>query len=168
METFDHTARQENIQKAYALAYEYEQKYGCCPQCVLAAIQEVLGIGDDATFKASHSLAGGGGLSGGGMCGALAGGMLALSSKYGRDREHFSTGRNMQSYRLSKQLYDKFITEFGSPTCAGVQTQLFGRAFDMWDGKDFNAFEEAGGHRDKCPRVAASVAAWTAEMLTEE
>jgi C_GCAxxG_C_C family probable redox protein len=167
MVNIDPKAKQEIIDQAYSLAYENEQKYGCCPQCVLAAIQDVLGNVDDATFKASHALAGGGGLSTRGTCGALSGGMLALSAKYGRDRANFDTGHFMQSYRLGKRLYDQFVAEFGSPICAEVQTGLFGRSFDLWDGKDFEAFEEAGGHRDKCPSVAARVAAWTAEMLIE-
>jgi hypothetical protein len=56
----DHKAKQDKISKAYSLAYNNEQNYGCCPQCVLAAIQDVLGIVDNETFKASHGLAGGG------------------------------------------------------------------------------------------------------------
>jgi len=156
---------QEIVGRAYSLAYENEQKYGGCPQCVLAAIQDVLGIVDDATFKASHGLAAGGGLSTGGTCGALAGGMLALSAKYGRDRAHFGKGRFLQSYELSKQLYDRFAAEFGSPICADVQTRLLGRPFNLWDINDYKAFEDAGGHRDKCPEVAGKVASWTTEML---
>ncbi len=165
MANIDPQAAQKIIVRAYSLGYENEQKYGCCPQCVLAAIQDVLGIVDDATFKASHGLAGGGGLSTGGTCGALAGGMLALSAKHGRDRAHFGNGRFMQSYKLGKQLHDRFVAEFGSPICADVQTRLLGRPFNLLDAKDFKAFENAGGHRDKCPKVAGTVARWTAEML---
>lgn len=165
MANIDQQTEQEIIGRAYSLGYENEQKYGCCPQCVLAAIQDVLGIVDDATFKASHGLAAGGGLSTGGTCGALAGGMLALSAKCGRDRAHFGNGRFMQSYELGKLLYDRFVAEFGSPICAEVQTRLLGRPFNMWDAKDYKAFEEAGGHRDKCPKVAGKVASWTTEML---
>jgi C_GCAxxG_C_C family probable redox protein len=166
-ENVDPQSVQEIMDRAYALAYENEQKYGCCPQCVLAAIQDVLGVVDDATFKASHGLAGGGGLSTGGTCGALSGGMLALGSRYGRERAQFANRRFRHSFRLAKQLYDRFVAEFGSPLCAGVQTGLFGRSFDMWDARDYEAFEEAGGHRDKCPHVAGKVASWTAEMLLE-
>ena len=167
MATIDRHDAQELIDRAYSLAYENEQKYGCCPQCVLAAIQDVLGVVDDATFKASHGLAAGGGLSTGGTCGALAGGMLALSAKYGRDRAHFGNGRFIQSYELGKRLHDRFVAEFGSPICADVQTSTIGRSFNMWDAKDYRAFEAAGGHRDKCTRVAGTVAGWTAEMLIE-
>jgi len=165
MKTIDSQNMQALIDKAYSLGYEYEQKYGCCPQCVLGAIQDVLGIVDDSIFMASHCLAGGGGLSTGGTCGALAGGMLALGAKYGRDRANFDKGRFIQSYKLGKQLHDLFVAEFGSPICAEVQKKFMGRSFDMWNAKDFKAFEEAGGHLDKCPKVTGTVAKWATEIL---
>jgi C_GCAxxG_C_C family probable redox protein len=159
--------KQERIDKAYALAYEYEQKYGSCPQCVLASIMDVFGTVDDAVFKASHSLAGGGGISTTGTCGALVGGVLALSNKYGRNRENFGKGRFLDNHKLAKQLFDRFEAEYGSPICADVQTKVLGRAFNMWDKEDYAAFETAGGHVDKCPRVAGNVAKWVAEMMVE-
>jgi C_GCAxxG_C_C family probable redox protein len=160
--------KQQTAQKAYALAHEFEQQYGACSQCVLAALQETIGGIDDAVFKAAHALAGGGARTGQGTCGALAGGMLAISAKYGRDREHFETVRSTKAAELAKVLYDKFFDEFGSPICAGVQEAIFGRSFNFWDDADRQAFEEAGGHRDKCPDVAGKVAMWTAEILLEE
>lgn len=161
-------ADQAKAEKAYTLAYEFEQKYGNCPQCVLAAIQEAVGPVDDAIFKAGHALAGGAALSGSGTCGALSGGMLAIAAKYGRDRANFAKGRHLTSYQLSKNLLDRFVAEFGSPICGGVQTKVLGRSYDLWDQKDFQAFEAAGGHVDKCPVVAGLTARWTAEILLEE
>lgn len=167
----DLLTKQEKIDKAYALAYEYEQKYGGCSQCVLAAIDEVLGIIDDETFKASHSLVGGGALLTVGTCGALSGGLMAISSVYGRDRENFTTGLNVQSYKqsykLGKQLVSRFETEYGSPLCGCVQTQLMGRRFNLWDRSEYAAFEQAGGHFDKCPSVTGKVAAWAVELLMD-
>lgn len=159
--------KQQLMDKANALACEYEQKYGCCPQCVLAAIQDVVGIGNDETFKASHSLAGGGALLGTGTCGALLGGMLALGAKYGRDREHFSSGPNSQSFKLGKKLYNQFVEEYGSPICADVHTRLFGKSYNLWNKEEYQAFEDAGAHVDKCPLVAGKVAAWTVEIMLE-
>lgn len=157
---------QAKLDKAYALAFENEQKIGCCSQCVLAAIQDVLGGIDDAVFKAAHTLAGGGALTTGGTCGALAGGMLALGSHYGRDRAHFAQGQHfMPSYRLGKQLQDRFVAEFGSPVCAEIQKKILGKSFDLWNRDDFKAFEAAGGHLDKCPHVAGQVAKWITEIL---
>ncbi len=39
-------------EQAYAKAMQYELDYGCCPHCVLAAVQETVGIVDDQTVKA--------------------------------------------------------------------------------------------------------------------
>ena len=164
--------RQDLVEDAYSLAFENEHKYGCCSQSALAAIQDILGIIDPATFKASHSLAGGGALMTTGTCGALSGGLIAISSVYGRDWENFSTGLNVQyykqSYKLGKQLYNLFVAEYGSIICADVQARLMGRSFNMWDRTDYMAFEEAGGHRDKCPSVTGKVAAWTVGILMDE
>lgn len=33
---------------------------------------------------------------------------------------------------------------------------------------DFNAFEEAGGHTDKCPSVCSNAACWLIEIIAEE
>jgi hypothetical protein len=159
------SSKKAKLEKAYLLAFEYEQKYGCCPQCVLASVQNILGVVENSTFKASHSLAAGGAMMTEGTCGALLGGMLALGSKYGREKEEFITGPKMQSYKISKHLYELFVAEYGNPICANVQSRLMGRSFNMWDKQDYGAFEEAGGHRDKCPSVTGNVAMWTVEII---
>lgn len=159
--------KKETLEKAYALAYEFEQKYGSCSQCVLAALQETVGGIDDGVFKASHALAGGTAKTGQGTCGALAGGIMAISAEYGRERADLEAGRSTEASRLAKILYDTFVTEFGSPICTGVQETIFGRSFDLWDPEEHQAFEEAGGHRDKCPDVAGKAAKWTAEILLD-
>jgi C_GCAxxG_C_C family probable redox protein len=163
----DNKDKKQTLEKAYALGYEYEQKHGSCPQCALAALEETLGSIDEQVFKASHALAGGAALTGQGSCGALAGGMLAISAKYGRDWASFKGSSSRKAAKLSKLLHDKFVAEFGSPICAGVQETIFGRSFNLWDAEDFQAFEEAGGHRDKCPDVVGKTAMWTAEILLE-
>jgi hypothetical protein len=43
-------------EQAYEKAARYELDYGCCPQCVLATVQETVGGIDDQTIKASHGL----------------------------------------------------------------------------------------------------------------
>jgi len=167
MAMLDEAAKLEKINKAYALAYEYEQKYGACPQCVTAAIQEVFGIIDDETFKASYVLAGGGGLTTQGTCGALAGALMAIGAKCGRDKANFDKGQYMDAYRYARDIMNKFVAEYGSPICAEVQKKVFGRSFDLWNSKEFKAFEEAGGHKDKCPAVAGTAAKLAAELLVE-
>lgn len=162
---------QELLDKVYKDAFEYERKYGFCPQAVLAAVQDYFGIVDDEVIKAFHTLAGGGALCGDGTCGGLAGGMAAVSCKFGRSRVEFDKGEIsdwLKSSKIAREIREKFIGEFGSVICNDVQTKKMGRSFDIWDPVDFQKFEEAGAHEDKCPDVTGKVARWTAESLIKE
>lgn len=155
--------KQALAQQAYDKALQYELDYGCCPQCVLAAVQETVGVIDDSVIKASHGLSGGGGLSGQGACGALTGGLIALSAKRGRDRDKLDKGRFINNFRKGQELVDRFKTEFGGVTCAELQQQFTGRTYDMWQAEEYQAFNEARGH--KCAQCTATVTQWVVEML---
>ena len=162
------TSTQDLLDQVYQRAFRYEAERGSCPQCVLAALKETLDVGDENTFTASHALAGGSSLSSKGTCGALAGGMLALSSLVGRTYPEFSEGKkNRRVFKYTDLLYQRFIEEYGSPLCCDVQTKLFGRSYILRDKKEYEAFEQAGAHVDKCPSVAGNVARWTAEIILE-
>ncbi len=157
------------VEDAYNRAFAYEAKLGSCPQCVLAALKETLDIGDESIFQASQGLAGGTALSSKGTCGALAGGMIAISALVGRTYQEFTEGHKKRLvFKYTKKLYDRFIEEYGSPLCCDVQTKLFGRSYYLLDKEEYEAFENAGAHIDKCPRVAGNVARWTAEIILQE
>lgn len=150
-------------QEAYDKALRYELDYGCCPQCVLAAVQETVGIIDDATIKASHGLSGGGALSGLGACGALTGGLMALSAKRGRDRDKLDKGRFIGNFQKGNELVERFREEFGGVTCQELQQRFTGRTYDMWKAEEYKAFNDARG--DQCALATATVTRWVVEML---
>jgi C_GCAxxG_C_C family probable redox protein len=157
---------QDTGKKAYDLAFLYEAERGSCPQCVLAALKETLNVGDEAVFQASHGLTGGTSLSSKGTCGALAGGMIAISCLVGRTAQEFHDGETKRLvFKYTKLLYNEFIEEYGSPLCCDVQTKLFGRSYNLMDKQEYEAFEKAGAHVDKCPSVAGNVAKWTTEII---
>jgi C_GCAxxG_C_C family probable redox protein len=163
------TLKHDIPQKAYDLAFSYEASRGACPQCVLAALRETMQIGDDAVFQASHGLTGGTALSSAGTCGALAGGMMAISCLIGRTYQEFTEGEKKRLvFKYTKLLYDRFVQEYGSPLCCGVQKKLFGRSYILLDKKEYEAFEQAGAHVDKCPSVAGNAAKWTAEIIIND
>ncbi len=148
---------------AYEKALRYELDYGCCPQCVLAAVQETVGVIDDAVIKASHGLSGGGGLSGQGACGALTGGLVALSAKRGRDRDKLDKGRFIGNFQKGKELVERFRAEFGGVTCEELQKNFTGRTYDMWKAEEYQAFNAARGHQ--CALATATVTRWVVEMM---
>ncbi len=160
------TSQQDIPKKAYDIAYQYEATRGSCPQCVLAALKETMNIGDEAVFQAAHGLTGGTALSSQGTCGALAGGMMAISGLVGRTYQEFTDGKKKRLvFKYTKLLYDRFIDEYGSPLCCDVQKKLFGRSYVLLDKQQYEAFEKAGAHVDKCTSVAGNAAKWTAEII---
>ncbi len=162
-------SKQELIDKIYRLAFKYEAELGSCPQCVLAAIKETIDIGDEDIFKSADALAGGTSLSSKGTCGALVGGMLAISSIVGREYNDFKDRKKKRRvFKYAKILYDRFVDEYDSPLCCDVQKKIFGRSFDLMDPIEYEEFEKAGAHVDKCPTVSGNAARWTAEIILNE
>ncbi|MBU7045431.1 MAG: hypothetical protein HXS54_03260, partial [Theionarchaea archaeon] len=46
-------SREEVLKKAYETAFAYERDLGNCPQCLLATMHDIFGIGGDDSFKAA-------------------------------------------------------------------------------------------------------------------
>jgi C_GCAxxG_C_C family probable redox protein len=152
------------VRKAHDLAFDLELNYGCCPQCVLTAVKETIGGVTDETIKASHGLSGGGGLMGQGACGALTGGLIALSTKKGREADKLHKGRGMANFQIGRKLVDRFKDEFGGITCEQLQHKFTGRTWNMWNPTEYKAFSDARG--EQCARATALVTGWAVEMMT--
>jgi len=152
------------------LGFEYEKVYKGCSQCSLAAIHDTLGIRNDHVFKAATGLAAGGGLTGIGPCGSYIGGMLAISQLCGRERNNFSDPERIRfkCFTLSRKFTQKFIEEFGTIICRDLQIRLFGRPYYIADPAEFEKFEAAGGHTDKCTGVVGRASRLAVEFLLEE
>ena len=153
---------------AYRLAFENESIYHSCAQAVVKALYDIFDLDLKDVIKASYPLAGGLSDSAQGSCAALAGGMLVIGSVFGRPIEEMSKGRYSKAHQLSRKLLDEFKAEFGSPICGDVQKKLFGRSFDLLKQDDLKAFNEMGGHLDKCTHVCGTAAKLTAQILVKE
>jgi C_GCAxxG_C_C family probable redox protein len=157
--------REALVQEAYERALDYELEFGCCPQCVLASVQETVGKDyiTDEIIKASHGLSGGGGLVGMGACGALTGGLMALSARFGRERDKLDKGRGINNFEKTRELTEQFEKTFGGITCKDLQKQFTGRTYDFWKSEEYQAFDEARGLQ--CAKATANVTRWVVEML---
>lgn len=155
--------------KASGLAMKYEQEYGGCSQAVLGALKDTIGGFSDEVFKAGTGLAGGIGLAGN-SCGALTGGVMAISCYFGRDYSQFSDpdGERFKSFKLADKLQSKIEEEYGTSICKEIQTKIMGRFYDLRITSERDAFLEAGGHDDKCPAVCAKAAEFVIDILHKE
>lgn len=159
----------EIIKKIGDLAYLYEEQYGGCAQCVIAAVKNVSGGISDEVFKAATGFAGGIGLSGN-NCGALTGAIMVISSYMGRVISNFEDKERVgrENYRLVRLLIERFCDEYGSINCYDIQTKIMGRSYNLTNKEEFKAFLAAGGHKDKCTAVCKNAAVWAAEILMDE
>jgi C_GCAxxG_C_C family probable redox protein len=158
------------IKRALALGDAYEQKITGCCQCTIAAIQDALGIKNDDVFKAGSGLTAGGGISCQGSCGGYTGGVMVMSSVFGRRREKWDDDIEEKNcaHNMAKALLDRFIEEYNSSICKTIHHRIFGRNFNLRDAADRAAFEAMGAHADKCNRVVGKAAAWATELILEE
>ena len=80
---------------------------------------------------------------------------MALSAKYGRDRDRLDKGRFINNFKKSKELTERFRAEFGGVTCRELQRQFTGRTYDMWNAGEYKAFDQARGQQ--CARATGTV-----------
>ncbi len=160
-------SRAQLVAKIGEAAYVYERTYHGCSQCVLAAIQERLGLGNQESFKAATALAGGIARMGS-TCGALVGGLMGVGLAFGRGslEDSVASPGYARAMELAGELCRRFEKEFGSTTCRDIQRSLFGRSFDMRDPQERAEFRKAGGY-EKCPHVARRAAELGAEVILE-
>ncbi len=162
-------------QKAYDLAYKYENEWGVCSQATIKALLDVYNIDNNDFFKVLSGLGGGGADQGDGMCGAYLAGAFFLGLEFGRNTYDIGVDpddlrgskKNRILKPLVKKLHDKFIEKYGTITCNLIHRKLYGRPFYLLDKDEKEKFELAGGHDWGCTSVCGNAARWTVEILEE-
>jgi hypothetical protein len=91
--------------------------------------------------------------------------MLAIGNEVGRERlEDIAQLRRARD--IATELYLRFHEEVGRTVCAEIQMLKFNRTYHLYDPAEQKAFHEAGGHGDDgCPKVCATAARITADIL---
>ncbi len=140
--------KQQIVAEAYRLGYQYEQQYGGCAQCALAALQDAIPFlaADGGLFRGASCLDGGATPTGLQNCGAFTGSGMAIGYLCGRRRNGKFEGTTAQAHALVRKLYAQFDERYGSVLCKDVR-------------------EKAQGD---CPEVVGLAAQWTAQILMDE
>ena len=161
-------ARKDMLDKAFTLAKKYEMENGNCAQCVFSAVTEALGVENNEVFRAATGFADGIGLTGDGHCGALSGGVMAISCLFGRKRDEFARrGKMMKALLLSRQLQTIFMEKYGVCRCHDLQVKFYGKFFNLLEPGEMEAAVKAGV-METCSTLAGEVAVMTLEMIFEQ
>ncbi|MFQ5819486.1 MAG: C-GCAxxG-C-C family protein [Candidatus Heimdallarchaeota archaeon] len=146
---------------AEELAHMHMKQYNACTQVMVLTFQELLGLENDQVLKAATGLVGGISRMKS-VCGAVSGGAMALSLKYGRGRDDLDKVEAMYyAYKPVQQFFKKFEDEFGSTNCF----EIIG--VDLKEANARQKWIEAGG-LEKCAELVGKAAHMVAEVLQEE
>jgi C_GCAxxG_C_C family probable redox protein len=160
----DNKSRAELLDKIEKEAHDYERDFHGCSRCVLKPLQDNLDLGDEASLKASTTLAAGVAMRGE-TCGALLGGLLAVGiATASEDLKDVNALTNSlaSGFRLARNVEK----ELGTTNCTKIQTDKLGRFYSLADPEQYKAFIEAGGYRE-CPKVVGKIARMTAEFILD-
>jgi C_GCAxxG_C_C family probable redox protein len=150
-------------------AYHYEINHHCCSQATMLALQEVLGMEDELTLKATSSVCGGMALSGN-TCGALSAGVMVIGMKYGRGDIKEGFTKVMKGMLPAAKLVKWFEKEFGTVMCRDIS------GFEMDEDMPKTAMEnpeammEASDPEqvEKCSQLCGKTAEKVIEIISEE
>ena len=158
----------ENVlNRAFERGKWHEMRSTGCPQSTVAGIFEALEIKNDDVFKAATGFADGVGLTGDGHCGALSGGVLAISYLFGRESKDFDDMmKQVPALIMSKKLHDRFVEKYGTCRCADIQTKFVGRFFNLYDPQEMEAARKAG-MVEKCSTLVGEVARMATRIILE-
>jgi len=162
-------ARVDVLRTAYENGFRYEKVYHGCAQCAMASMFDVGGTIDKPLFQAASAFAGGMGLTGDGVCGGYAAGVMWMGSYIGRRFDKFDGDKEAQykSFEMTQRLRDRYLETYGSLTCRNIHEKILGRAYILTTKKVRNEFEDAGGHADRCTTVVGMAALWSSEILMD-
>ncbi|TET80814.1 C_GCAxxG_C_C family protein [candidate division TA06 bacterium] len=134
---------------------------------MLASLQEKLNIGNEISFMAGSSLAGGVARAGE-TCGALTGAIMAIGLVAGRrNLEDLDTYQSCMA--LAREARQEFLERIGHTLCAEIQRILLGRTYHLWDEEQRQRFHDDGGHsREACPGVCGKASRIAAEIILRE
>ncbi|MGB9735905.1 MAG: C-GCAxxG-C-C family protein [bacterium] len=154
--------------KAFEEAKAFELRSGGCAQSTLFGILKALDIKDEKVFMVATGFADGVGLTGDGHCGALSGGVMAISYFFGRNYDNAGDiMAQLKACMLAKKLHDEFVAKYGIIRCADLQTKFMGRFYNLYDLEDVRA-AIAAGMPEKCSNLVGEVAKMAITIILEE
>lgn len=158
--------KQDILDRVQKTAEEYEQVDQNCAKSPALAVMEEFGFGDMRIVTALSSLPGV--ALTGETCGAVLGGLAALSSYFGND-DLLDYGANARSYAQSRKFIYLFEKEMGTTKCRDIHKDLiFGKYYNVADIKEgYPAFVKDKGF-EKCALPSGVSARICAQIIIQD
>lgn len=141
-------------------AVSYLGQHFHCSQAVLQAVQDAIGEKDPAATRLMSGFGGGiGGM--GSVCGAITGGVAALSARYGRGTDQEREDPNL--FPLCAELYRRFREEIEtSQLCREIT------GTDFTDPAQVKAYFASPEKTARCARLVGKTAELVCELIERQ
>jgi C_GCAxxG_C_C family probable redox protein len=126
-----------------------------CSQSVLLAMSEHWGLENDLVPKIATGFGGGIGRCGS-VCGALSGGVMALSIRYGTNEP--SAEKRLQTYELSRKFFEQFEKRNSGVLCRDLIGYTLSNPDEQKKAREENVFQK------KCARYVENAVAILLEL----
>jgi C_GCAxxG_C_C family probable redox protein len=123
-------------------AQHFSEGYNCAQSVLLTMFEHWKGA-NDLIPKVATAFGGGIGRCGS-VCGALTGGVIAISIKYGTN--DMSLGKRLKAYEVAQKFYRKFLQCHGSALCQELVGYNLSNPEDLKKAQKTNVFEEKCTH----------------------
>ena len=155
------------LDEVEAKGCQFNKRYHGCAQSTLATLMFFFNLDKPDAFKAATGLGGGIGQTFENTCGALLGGVMAVSLLYGRELNNLDGAEKARATcsALCRKLHERFEREYGSSICKNIHKKIFGRTYNPRISGEWDAYLADGGHDHKCPEVVGKATRWTVELL---
>lgn len=165
----DEDRKIELMKNAYHLGFKSEKVYKGCAQCLLIAMFELTEESNDMLFQSASGFSGGMAITGDGVCGGYAGGVMYMGSVVGRRMKEMKIDGDKKtqytSYVMAQELRDKYIETYDTVICCDIHEAVFGKCYCLRTKAVRDEFEEAGAHTNKCTTVVGMATAWTTAIM---
>ncbi|RXK82165.1 hypothetical protein EST62_11430 [Chlorobaculum sp. 24CR] len=111
-----------------------------CSQAVFAAFREAEVLDEASALRLATMFGGGVAGSGGGMCGAVTGALLALSMRYGMGGIG-ELANKKRTYELGRQFMEAFEKRMGSCRCESMLGLCIGEPDSLQQARELKLFE---------------------------
>jgi C_GCAxxG_C_C family probable redox protein len=132
-----------------------------CSQAVFAAFRRAEVLDEASALRLATMFGGGVAGSGGGMCGAAAGALMALSMRYGMGGIE-ELANKTKSYELGRQFMAEFEKRMGSCRCESILGFCIGEPENLQKARELKLFETV------CVDAVGTAADILEEMLGSE
>jgi len=131
-----------------------------CSQAVFAAFRQEDVLDEASALRLATIFCGGVAGSGGGMCGAVTGALLALSMRYGMGgiEELANKGK---TYELGRQFMEEFEKRMGSCRCSSILGLCIGEPESLQKARELKLFDTV------CVAAVATASDILEEMLSD-